>query len=244
MPRRPSIRSGAAMVRSARQVLLLFAWFAIVLTQLNLTITALYTVAVHINVMSRQENSVSVRRASPLCYRAGFAALAALTLVGCAAPRSYSVGAPRASIPPAPTEIAVYPANGQSARRLDRDRYECHLWAVRESRYDPSGHARYYDPPPRVEPDPPSGYSTTTGAVAGAVIGAAVANPRRTAEGAAIGAVVGAVAGSAEDRAREARAQAIEDSYAGRREYRQDRRADGYRRAISACLEGRGYSVR
>ena len=170
--------------------------------------------------------------------------LAALTLAGCAAPRSYSVGAPGVDIPPAPTEVVVYPANGQSARRLDRDRYECHLWAVRESRYDPSRHARDSAPSPRVEPDPPSGYSTTTGAVAGAVIGAAVANPHRTAEGAAIGAVVGGIAGSAEDRARESHAQAIEDSYAHRNEYRQDRRADGYRRALTACLEGRGYTVR
>lgn len=178
------------------------------LTQLNLALTSLYTVAAHTRAMSEEEKSVPFRLVPHACFRAALSMLAVLTLAGCAAPRSYSVGAPGVDNPPAPTEVVVYPANGQSARRLDRDRYECHLWAVRESRYDPSRHARYSPPPPRVEPDPPSGYSTTTGAVAGAVIGAAVANPHRTAEGAAIGAVVGGIAGSAEDRARESHAQA------------------------------------
>lgn len=214
------------------------------LTQLNLALTSLYTTTAHTHAMSTGEKSVNVRLTSYSHGRAGAILLAALTLAGCAAPRSTSVGAQGVGIPPAPTEIVVYPASGQSAQQLDRDRYECHLWAVRESRYDPSRYARDDPPAPRVEPDPPSGYSTTTGAVVGAVIGAAVANPRRTAEGAAIGAVVGGVAGSAEDRARESHAQAIEDSYARQSEYRQDRRADGYRRALTACLEGRGYTVR
>ena len=82
------------------------------------------------------------------------------------------------------------------------------------------------------------------GAVSGAVIGAAVANPRRTAEGAAIGAVVGAVAGSAADNARQARADAVEDAYARRNERQAERNDRGYRRAMIACLQGRGYTVR
>ena len=184
-----------------------------------------------------------------LRYRTGAALLAVATLGGCVvAPRPYPARESRESRidrEPAPTEIVVYPGQGQSSQRLDRDRYECHLWAVRESGYDPSrAQSRYSAPAPRVEPDPPAGYSTTMGAVSGAVIGAAVANPHRTAEGAAIGAVVGAVAGSAADNARQARAQAIEDAYARRSEARQDGRDYSYRRALAACLEARGYTVR
>lgn len=182
-----------------------------------------------------------------LSYRSGLALLAAVSLAGCvAAPRPHPARASRIDYEPAPTEIVVYPAQGQGSQRLDRDRYECHLWAVRESGYDPStvASSRYSAPAPRVEPDPPAGYGTTMGAVSGAVIGAAVANPRRTAEGAAIGAVVGAIAGSAADNARQARADAIEDSYARRNESRADRGDRGYRRAMVACLEGRGYTVR
>lgn len=174
--------------------------------------------------------------------RTGVALLAVVTLAGCAAPRSGPVGgAPEASS----REMAVYPAQGQSARRADRDRYECHLWAVKQSGFDPArSSAQTRALAPRVEPDPPSGTSTTMGAVAGAVVGAAVANPQRTLEGAAIGAVVGGVAGNAADNAREARAQAIEERMADRRDQPREQRADNYRRAITACLEGRGYTVR
>ena len=180
-------------------------------------------------------------------YRTGLALLAAATLAGCvAAPRPHPARASSVDYQPAPTEIVVYPAQGQSSQRLDRDRYECHLWAVRESGYDPSASpaSSYRAAAPRVEPDPPAGYSTTMGAVSGAVIGAAVANPRRTAEGAAIGAVVGAVAGSAADNARQARADAVEDAYARRNERQAERNDRGYRRAMIACLQGRGYTVR
>jgi hypothetical protein len=35
-------------------------------------------------------------------------------------------------------ELYVYPARGQSTDQAQRDRYECHLWAVDQTRFDPS----------------------------------------------------------------------------------------------------------
>lgn len=35
-------------------------------------------------------------------------------------------------------DIYVYPTSGQSERKLDRDRYECHGWASKQTGYDPS----------------------------------------------------------------------------------------------------------
>jgi len=35
-------------------------------------------------------------------------------------------------------EVFVYPARGQSAEQTQRDRYECHLWAVSQTGVDPS----------------------------------------------------------------------------------------------------------
>lgn len=35
-------------------------------------------------------------------------------------------------------ELFVYPADGQTEADTDRDRYECHRWAVEQSDYDPS----------------------------------------------------------------------------------------------------------
>jgi hypothetical protein len=36
------------------------------------------------------------------------------------------------------TRVYVYPTAGQSEAQLDRDRYECHLWAVLQSGFDPT----------------------------------------------------------------------------------------------------------
>ncbi len=34
-------------------------------------------------------------------------------------------------------ELIVYPADGQTEEQLDRDRYECHRWSVKETGFDP-----------------------------------------------------------------------------------------------------------
>lgn len=176
--------------------------------------------------------------------RIGVVLAAVSALAGCAAPRSGPAGGSPHAVDASPQTMRIYPARGQSERRADRDRYECYLWAVQQSGFDPGRAPAPSRELVRVEPDPPTGYGTATGAVAGAVVGAAVANPQRTLEGAAIGAVVGGVAGHAADSAREARAQAVEERLNERRDARHDPRADHYRRAMTACLEGRGYTVR
>lgn len=170
--------------------------------------------------------------------------LVTLTLAGCASPRASVPSVPAAAFT---TEVIAYPAEGQSDRQIRQDRYECYLWAVRQSGYDPATARAEARPAPRVIADPPSGTSTITGAVAGAVIGAAVANPRHTGDGAAVGAVVGAVAGASADASRQARADAIQAQYdarAARGTAADAKRADAYRRALSACLDARGYHVR
>src|SRR4051812_4058362 len=40
--------------------------------------------------------------------------------------------------PAQPTQVYVYPTGGQAQEQLGRDRYECHLWAVKQSNFDPS----------------------------------------------------------------------------------------------------------
>lgn len=179
--------------------------------------------------------------------RAVAACLAALSVAACATPPPPRRVSQR-DLPQAPvTDVIAYPRQGQSERQLRQDRYECHLWAVRESGFDPSRENVSQATSPRVLPNPPVGSDTAAGAVGGAVVGAVVSDPHHTAEGAAVGAVVGAMAGAASDASREAQAQRIEDAYAqdaARRNRGNWRQADAYRRAISACLEGRGYTVR
>ncbi len=153
---------------------------------------------------------------------------------------------PAAPAPPPPTtQVYVYPTGGQSQDQLGKDRYECHLWAVKQSNFDPSVTA--VTPRQRVEvvSMPPSGSNTVAGAVTGAIIGAVIA--RDPGAGAVGGAIVGGTAGAISDSQREAQAKAVQNRYDQRDATRMaqlDEQAGNYRRALTACLEGRGYTVK
>jgi hypothetical protein len=173
---------------------------------------------------------------------------AALALSACATP-SQSANAPAAaaSPPPPSTQVYFYPTSGQSAVQQDRDRYECYLWARKQTGFDPSSPQLAPHQRLEVKPMPLAGQDTAVGAVTGAVLGAAVSPPNRTAEGAAVGAVAGAVIGAASDAARQEQAERIQQGYgqrAAQHAARIEQQASSYRRAMAACLQGRGYSVR
>lgn len=152
--------------------------------------------------------------------------------------------------PPPPTSaVFVYPSQGQAPEQLDRDRYECHLWAVRESQFDPSLPGL----PPRqrvrvvAAPTPPPGTNVAAGAFTGAAVGAAVSSPYSTGKGALIGAAAGALLGAVADNANAAAAQQAQQAQAAQDAAvttQQEQRVTAYRRAITACLVGRGYTVR
>lgn len=164
-----------------------------------------------------------------------------------------------AAAEPTPGRLFVYPARGQPQAQLDQDRYECHTWARQQSGFDPS-HA---PPAPanvsaastvtRVPvADNPSAGAGAKGTLAGAVIGGVLgAQDHDALGGAVLGAAVGGLAGGtiemdgqrkvereARDKARELAAQRTSADEA------QAQRRTDYRRAITACLEGRGYTVR
>jgi len=170
-----------------------------------------------------------------------FSIACAAALSGCVTPPPRHARVEPVAPPPV-QDIYIYPNNGQSDAQADRDRYECHQWAVRQSHFDPSL-ARNVDAPQVHVVGPPPGAATAAGAVTGAVIGAAVSGPRSGPGGALFGAVAGAIIGSAADQQREEQMADAQRQY--NREYAaQARPAQDYRRAISACLEGRGYTVK
>lgn len=145
--------------------------------------------------------------------------------------------------------IFIYPAKGQSDQQLSEDRYHCHQWAVGATGFDP---VTMHDNKPeyvRVPvPDNPKQGAAGKGMLGGALAGAAIGeidanNPGR---GAAIGAVVGGLLGSiveheGEKQSRQQAEQQAKEIYQDRRELAIGRA--NYRRAIAACLEGRGYKV-
>ena len=148
--------------------------------------------------------------------------------------------------PAASADIYVYAAHGQNDKQLDRDRYECHNWAVAQSHYNPSDpHLAPHQQIQVVAAQP--GRDTIAGAISGAVAGAIIAGPHDSGHGAVIGAVAGGAMGAVSDAARQKEAERVNgqgaaDAQAERA--RLETQASNYRRAISACLEGRGYTVK
>jgi len=184
--------------------------------------------------------------------RARAAFLNTLVLVGGAA-FADSPAPPAESPPPVETPVAfnadiyVYAAQGQNDRQLDRDRYECHNWAVKQSGYNPSDPHLAPHQQIQVVAAPPAGRDTVAGAISGAVTGAIIAGPHDSGEGAVIGAIAGGMLGAISDSQRQKEAERINGNNAAQAQAERARlefQASNYRRAISACLEGRGYTVK
>jgi outer membrane lipoprotein SlyB len=156
-------------------------------------------------------------------------------------------------LPAAGQDLFAYPSQGQSDEQLANDRYECHRWAVAESGFDPSEFGEIA--PPRVVrvpvPENRAAGATQKGAIAGAIAGAVLGHGSDVGKDAVIGAVVGSIAGAAVEQKgeREAREQAEAQSRLQAQELARSKaekalRSSNYRRAMTACLEGRGYTVR
>jgi hypothetical protein len=144
------------------------------------------------------------------------------------------------------TQVYFYPKAGQTTEQQSRDHYECYNWAMKQTGFDPSQSSIPPVQRVRVVPMPPPGHDITALAIAGAVLGALIAGPRHAGAGALIGAGSGVFAGAASDASRQQYAQQMEEAYTNRDQAldaRYEGQARDFRRAISACLEGRGYTV-
>jgi hypothetical protein len=147
---------------------------------------------------------------------------------------------PRVSL----SKVYFYPSKGQSEEQQDRDRYECHYWGVRETGFDPSLRLRAGEERAAVIPARSSGQTVGAAAAVGAVIGAIAGGQGDALEGAVVGAMAGTVLGTAAANAQEAEERRVERASTMRSSFRYERQAADFRRAMSACLEGRGYSVK
>jgi uncharacterized protein YcfJ len=172
--------------------------------------------------------------------KAIFAIAAAAALTACATPAPRSVAAP--APPENLTKVYFYPQQGQSDAQQDRDRYECYNWSAKQTGFDPSRRIAPGEARDAVVPQRDPNSQVVAAGATGAVIGAIAAPRGDTGKGALIGAVAGAMLGAVA-----ANADANQPPRAAPRtrgDVRYEQEAAGYRRAMSACLEGRGYSVR
>jgi hypothetical protein len=129
----------------------------------------------------------------------------------------------------------VYPAKGQSPEQQKKDEAQCHTWAVQQAKYDPAK-----PPPSTAAASPPTTATGTTpgagarGAARGAVVGGMMGD-------AGAGAAAGAVAARGQSR----RQNAAQTQQQQQSATQQDQAGMGaYQKARSACLEGRGYTVK
>lgn len=132
-------------------------------------------------------------------------------------------------------EPVIYPAKGQSQKKMEKDKYACYGWAKKQTGFDPM------QPPPATQAPPPPQGERVGGAARGAAAGAAVgAIAGDAGKGAAAGAVAGTVAGGM--RQRQKRRQSAEAQQQQSAAYEAKR--NDYNRAFGTCMEGRGYTVK
>lgn len=133
--------------------------------------------------------------------------------------------------------LYVFPANGQSTDQLNKDETECYQWAVQQSGVDPLN-------PPKVEaaqvetgPDGSAIRGAARSAAAGAAIGAIAGD---AGQGAAIGAVAGGLRGRRAGKQNQASQQNANNQAAAQTEANL---MNNFKKAFSACLQGKGYTV-
>jgi outer membrane lipoprotein SlyB len=157
-------------------------------------------------------------------------------LTACVTPPPRVVAVPT----PPPQRMFVYPAQGQSPEQTERDRYDCHIWAVQQTGVDPSRVTAYQSV--IVQPSSPPGSNAVGGAIVGAIIGSIIGGPYNSGAGFLLGGATGAIVGSAADanaqkQAQQTQAQINQSAAEARAQ------SDAYRRAMGSCLQGRGYTV-
>jgi hypothetical protein len=137
------------------------------------------------------------------------------------------------------SELFVFPSKGQSDAQMDKDKFSCHQWAVRESGYDPVNPPRATGTTTAAAPAYQPGRDVVGGAAKGAIV-AGIADGD-AGKGAAIGAIGGGVFGGMRH---QRQVEAQRQQAAARQSAQQSAMQNDYRRAYSACLEGKGYTVR
>jgi len=134
--------------------------------------------------------------------------------------------------------LYVFPANDQDQNTQDADEMACYKWAMKETGVDPIN-------PPQVQAaqvDKSVDGTAVVGAAGGAAAGAAIgAIAGDAGKGAAIGAVVGGLRGRRAKVVGDHNEQAANNQAAATAEKEM---MDNFKKAFSACMEAKGYTVK
>ena len=134
--------------------------------------------------------------------------------------------------------LFVFPANDQTSEQQEADEIACYKWAKEQSGVDPIN-------PPQIEAeevdrsvDGTAVRGAARGAAAGAAIGAIAGDAGK-------GAAIGAVAGGLRGRRAKVVGDEMEQQQNNQNAVAQEKEMmDNFNKAFSACLEGKGYTVK
>jgi hypothetical protein len=137
--------------------------------------------------------------------------------------------------------VYVFPAKSQTPEQQSVDEQACYSWAVQQSGVDPLNMTPTKAQPVDKSPDGSVVAGAAVGAMAGAVVGSAVHHHGyHTGGAAAAGAMVGAMAGAAHKSKKDAQKEQQAQQAAAATD---KAKIDSFKKAYTACLQGKGYSV-
>ncbi|WP_013334527.1 glycine zipper family protein [Gloeothece verrucosa] len=132
-------------------------------------------------------------------------------------------------------EPFAYPSQGQSAQQQQQDHFACYSWAKQQTGFDPA------QPQPQTTAQSPQQGGLVRGALKGSLLGlVGGAIGGNVGEGAAIGAGVGALGGLM--RRQEQQQQA--NQLSAQAQAKEQQNLQRYFQAWTACMTGRGYTVK
>jgi hypothetical protein len=148
--------------------------------------------------------------------------------------------------------IYAFPANGQDAAQQSKDESECYNWAVQNTGTDPfelqkQAQAQQQQAAAAQQQVEQAGRGAgAAGAVKGAAAGALIGEIANddAGEGAAIGAAAGVVAGRSRARRSKKEASAQVEQQTQQAQAATAQQMDGFKKAFSACLETKKYTVK
>ncbi|OHX68470.1 hypothetical protein NH26_06595 [Flammeovirga pacifica] len=134
--------------------------------------------------------------------------------------------------------IYIFPSNNQDQATMDADEMACYKWAIEQTGYDPLNPTVVQAKKADTSADGSAVKGAAGGAAAGAAIGAIAGDAGK-------GAAIGAVAGGLRGRRAKAYGDAVEQKQNNEAAAAQNKEMkDNFVKAFSACMEGKGYTVK
>jgi hypothetical protein len=187
-----------------------------------------------------------MRKSAITILAASLAAVSASSLL------AQSVQPPSGKTLAATMNIYAFPAAGQAAEQQSQDESACYTWAVQNTGTDPfelskqAQQQQQQDAANQQAAAQAGKGSAARGAARGAAAGALVGEiaDDDAGKGAAIGAAAGAVHGRRKGKAAEQQASSQAAGQAQQAQASAAQQMDGFKKAFSACMESKKYTVK